>query len=134
MASVLPSFGNISQPKGSSFTSRVDSDSSIRAAMIRNRFAETILRAQDKMIPSDLAEKEIRERNKAEVEAGIRDAQMKLKEQRQKERELARLAIEKIVQTVEWNHALELAREFDKLIGGTKVQTMPRNFNTNLAS
>ncbi|KAJ0101546.1 hypothetical protein Patl1_05897 [Pistacia atlantica] len=127
MASVLPSFSNISQPKGSSFTSRVDSDSSIRAAMIRNRFAETILRAQDKMIPSNLA-KEIRERKKAEGEAGIRGAQMKLKEQRQKERELARQAIEKIVQTVEWNHALELAREFDKLIGGTKVQTMPRNF------
>lgn len=113
--------------------------------MIKNRFAETILRAQDKMIQNNLAEKEIRERKKAEVEAGIRDAQMKLKEQRQKEqmklkeqrqkeRELARKALEKIVQTVEWNHPLELAHEFDKLIGGTEVQTMPWNLNANLAS
>ena len=115
--------GDNSSISGSNMS--VDSENRLRAAMIRTRFAETILRCQQNMIlkESNKAEKERLRKEKALTEARIRAAKMELKKmQRPKEREIARLAIEKIQRTVEWNDALYVTQEFEKLIG---VQTGP---------
>lgn len=110
----------------------VEFENRLRATMIQTRFAETILRCQQNMIlkESNKAEKERLKKEKALPEARIRAAKMELKKmQRPKEREIARLAIEKIQRTVEWNDALYVTQEFEKLIG---VQTGPvRSFTRN---
>ncbi|KAI4298196.1 hypothetical protein L6164_031784 [Bauhinia variegata] len=110
----------------------------LRAAMLKSRFADTILKAQqktlldhgDKANPAKLQqEKERLERmqreEKARIEAQIKAAEaaarMKAagesKQQREKEREAARAAIQQMERTVEIEHNLEILKELEMLSG-----------------
>ncbi|KAF7840389.1 transcription factor GTE12 [Senna tora] len=108
----------------------------LRAAMMKSRFADTILKAQQKTLldHGDKAdflkmqqEKERLERiqreERARLEAQIKAveaaekkrAEEELKQQREKEREAARVAIQKMERTTEFN--LEIFKELEMLIG-----------------
>ncbi|XP_031256799.1 transcription factor GTE10 isoform X1 [Pistacia vera] len=110
----------------------------LRAAMLKSRFADTILKAQqrtlldhgDKADPVKLQlEKERLERRqreeKARIEAQIQaaeaasrmKAEIELKRQREKEREAARIALQKMERTVEIEHNLEILKELEMLTG-----------------
>ncbi|XP_023518898.1 transcription factor GTE9-like isoform X1 [Cucurbita pepo subsp. pepo] len=111
----------------------------LRAAMLKSRFAETILKAQQKTL-LDLGdkvdqvkmqqEKERLERKQREesarIEAQIKAAEMELqlkaeaekKQQRDRDREAARIALQKIERTVELDQNLEILKELEKLSGG----------------
>ncbi|XP_022978679.1 transcription factor GTE10-like isoform X2 [Cucurbita maxima] len=111
----------------------------LRAAMLKSRFAETILKAQHKALPDHgdkvdqmkiQQEKERLERRQREererIEAEIKAADMALrlkaeaekKQQRERDREAARIAIQKIQRTVELDQNLEMLKELKKLSGG----------------
>ncbi|KAJ1414186.1 hypothetical protein SESBI_19036 [Sesbania bispinosa] len=112
----------------------------LRAAMLKSRFADTILKAQQKTLlehgdkgdPLKMQlEKERLERmqreERARIEAQIKTAEAaarmraeeELKKQREKEREAARVAIEKMKRTVEIEHNLEAVKELEILSGCT---------------
>ncbi|KAJ7947218.1 Transcription factor GTE12 [Quillaja saponaria] len=110
----------------------------LRAAMLKSRFADTILKAQQKTLldhgdkgdPLKMQqEKERLERmqleEKARIEAQIKAAEAaamlraeeELKKRRQKEREAARAALQKMEKTVEIEQNLEILKELEKLSG-----------------
>lgn len=110
----------------------------LRAAMLKSRFADTILKAQqktlldhgDKADPVKLQQEkerlEQRQREeKARIEAQIKaaeaasrmQAEIELKKQREKEREAARVALQKMERTVEIEHNLEILKELEMLSG-----------------
>ncbi|GMN43415.1 hypothetical protein TIFTF001_012624 [Ficus carica] len=118
----------------------------LRAAMLKCRFADTILKAQQKTLlnhadisdPEKLKqEKERLERRqreeKARIEAEIRaaeaasrlKAETELKQQREREREAARVALDKcsrptqMERTIEIGHNLEVLKELEILCGFT---------------
>ncbi|KAI9121621.1 hypothetical protein K1719_008654 [Acacia pycnantha] len=112
----------------------------LRAAILKRRFADTILKAQQKTLldHGDKAdhvklqqEKERLERiqheERARIEAQIKAAESaakmraeeELKQQREKEREAARMAIQKVERTVDIEHNLEILKELEILIGCT---------------
>ncbi|OWM90896.1 hypothetical protein CDL15_Pgr027383 [Punica granatum] len=106
----------------------------LRAAMLKSRFAATILKAQhktlldhgDKADPIKLQqEKERLERRqleeKARIEAQIKAAEARaeaeLKKQRERDREAARIALQKMEKTVEIGENLEILKELEILSG-----------------
>lgn len=110
----------------------------LRAAMLKSRFAETILKAQhktlldhgDKADPSKMRqEKERLERRqreeRARIEAQIRAAEAaarlkeeaELKQQRQREREAARVALQKMERTVDLTENMVIQKEIEMLFG-----------------
>ncbi|RDX76870.1 Transcription factor GTE12, partial [Mucuna pruriens] len=112
----------------------------LRAAMLKSRFADTILKAQQKTLldhgdkgdPQKLQqEKERLERiqreERARIEAQIKTAEaaarMRAEEEsrqrREKEREAARAAIEKMKRTVDIEHNMEIIKELEILSGCT---------------
>ncbi|XP_027932508.1 transcription factor GTE9-like isoform X1 [Vigna unguiculata] len=112
----------------------------LRAAMLKSRFADTILKAQqktllehgDKRNPKKMQlEKERLERiqreERARIEAQIKTAEAaartraeeESRQRREKEREAARVAIEKMKRTVDIEHNMEIIRELESLSGCT---------------
>ncbi|KAJ8761984.1 hypothetical protein K2173_006586 [Erythroxylum novogranatense] len=110
----------------------------LRAAMLKKRFADTILKAQhktlldhgDKADPVSIQKQkellEMRQREeKARIEAQIRAAEVasrmkkevELKKQREKEREAARAALQKMERTVEIEENREIIKELEMLCG-----------------
>ncbi|KAI9127402.1 hypothetical protein K1719_001961 [Acacia pycnantha] len=110
----------------------------LRAAMLKSRFAETILKAQQKTLlnHSDKAEKlkmqqekerleKFEREERARIEAQIKavEAAMKKKaeeesrQQREKQREAARVAVEKVEKSLEFN--LDSYKELERLSGCT---------------
>ncbi|PON54613.1 Bromodomain containing protein [Parasponia andersonii] len=111
----------------------------LRAAMLKCRFADTILKAKQKTLldhgdnksnPKKLKqEKEILERRqreeKARIEAEIQaaeaasrlKAEIELKQQREREREAARVALAKVEKTITIEQNLEVLRELELLSG-----------------
>ncbi|EEF31529.1 transcription factor GTE9 [Ricinus communis] len=97
----------------------------LRAAMIKRRFADTIFKAQlkkllphgDKADPVKLQqEKERFEMRQLEEKARI-EAQIRAAEQREKEREAARIALQKMENTAEIEQNIEIIKELEKLSG-----------------
>ncbi|MED6133543.1 hypothetical protein PIB30_029236 [Stylosanthes scabra] len=122
------------------FSVQLSPKKALRAAMLKSRFADTILKAQQKTLlehgdkgdPLKMQlEKERLERmqreERARIEAQIKRAEaaarLKLEEEsrqrREREREAARLAIEKMKRTVDIEHNLEIVRELEILSGCT---------------
>ncbi|KAK8594673.1 hypothetical protein V6N13_015593 [Hibiscus sabdariffa] len=120
------------------FAAQMSPKKALRAAMLKSRYADTILKAQqktlldhgDKANPVKLQqEKEKMERRqreeKAKIEAQIRaseaaakiKAETELKRQREREREAARLALQKMEKTAEIEQNLEILKELEMLIG-----------------
>ncbi|KAK7245608.1 hypothetical protein RIF29_40455 [Crotalaria pallida] len=120
------------------FTVQLSPKKALRAAMLKKRFADTILKAQqktllengDKVDPMKMQlEKERLERiqreERARIEAQIKTAEatarMRAEEEsrqrREKEREAARAAIEKMERTVEIEHNMEIIEELEILSG-----------------
>ncbi|KDP21177.1 hypothetical protein JCGZ_21648 [Jatropha curcas] len=112
----------------------------LRAAMLKHRFAATILKAQhktlldqgDKANPLKLQQEKERlekrqQEDKALIEAKIRAAadasrkreEAELKRQREKEREAARVALQKMEKTAEIVQNLDVLKELEMLSGGT---------------
>ncbi|KAI4295359.1 hypothetical protein L6164_035413 [Bauhinia variegata] len=110
----------------------------LRAAMLKSRFADTILKAQqktlldhgDKADPAKIQqEKERLERmqreEKARIECQIKAAEAatrmraeeELKQQREKEREAARVAVQQMERNVEIENNLEILKELEMLSG-----------------
>ncbi|XP_043808230.1 transcription factor GTE12 isoform X5 [Manihot esculenta] len=123
-----------------SFDVQLSPTKALRAAMLKYRFADTILKAQQKTLldhceKADLVkmqrEKERLERKqreeKALIEAQIRaaeansrrSAELELKKQREKEREAARVALQKMEKTVYFEQDLEILKELEMLSGGS---------------
>ncbi|CAI0452044.1 unnamed protein product [Linum tenue] len=119
----------------------------LRAAIIKERFAYTILKAKHKTLldHGDKAEsikmkreKERLERmhheEKARIEAQIKEAEaasqrqqeMELKEQRQREREAARVAVLKVERSVEIEASQEVLKELEDLSGCRLLLVSPR--------
>ncbi|EEF37549.1 bromodomain-containing protein, putative [Ricinus communis] len=97
----------------------------LRAAMIKRRFADTIFKAQlkkrlphgDKADPVKLQqEKERLEMRQLEEKARI-EAQIRAAEHREKEREAARIALQKMEKTAEIEQNIEIIKELEKLSG-----------------
>ncbi|XP_061356078.1 transcription factor GTE12-like isoform X2 [Gastrolobium bilobum] len=122
----------------------------LRAAMLKSRFADTILKAQQKTLlehrdkgdPLKMQqEKERLERmqreERARIEAQIKTAEAAarmraeedLRQRREKEREAARVAIEKMKRTVEIEHNLEILKELEILSGCTLSYKAPSGRN-----
>ncbi|KAL2980028.1 hypothetical protein AAZX31_13G204700 [Glycine max] len=112
----------------------------LRAAILKSRFADTILKAQQKTLldhgdkgnPQKMQqEKERLERiqreERARIEAQIKTAEaaarMRAEEEsrqrREKEREASRAAIEKMKRTVDIEHNMEIIKELESLSGCT---------------
>ncbi|KAK9088176.1 hypothetical protein Scep_027258 [Stephania cephalantha] len=110
----------------------------LRAAMLRSRFVDTIIKAQQKTLLSNgekinpIMMKRERERmekkqreEKLRIEAELKAAETasrvrleaELKLQRQKEREAARLALQQMEQTVEINENLSVLKDLEMLFG-----------------
>ncbi|CAL1410473.1 unnamed protein product [Linum trigynum] len=119
----------------------------LRAAIIKERFAYTILKAKNKTLldHGDKAEsikmkreKERLERmhheEKARIEAQIKEAEaasqrqqeLELKEQRQREREAARVAVLKVERSVEIEASQEVLKELEDLSGCRLLLVSPR--------
>ncbi|CAN1150198.1 Transcription factor GTE12 [Linum perenne] len=119
----------------------------LRAAIIKERFAHTILKAKHKTLldngeKADLIKMQqekdrlqrIHHEEKARIEAQIRKAEtalrrkeeMELKEQRQQEREAARAAMLKIERSVEIEENREVLKELEDLCGCTLLVVTPR--------
>ncbi|XP_052180463.1 transcription factor GTE8-like isoform X2 [Diospyros lotus] len=117
----------------------------LRAAMLKSRFADTILKAKQKALLDDgdkvdpikmQQEKERLERQqleeKARIEAQIRaaeaasrmKAEAELKMQRERAREAARLALLKMEKTVEIDDNLEILKELEMLCGCSLSKNM----------
>ncbi|XWS15901.1 hypothetical protein CRYUN_Cryun34aG0042300 [Craigia yunnanensis] len=120
------------------FDAQMSPKKALRAAMLRSRFADTILKAQQKTLldQGDKAdtvrmrqEKEKLERRQREeklkIEAHIRaaeaaakmKAEVELKKQREREREAARIALQKMEKTAEIELNLEIQKELEVLTG-----------------
>ncbi|XP_022715676.1 transcription factor GTE12-like isoform X2 [Durio zibethinus] len=120
------------------FDAQMSPKKALRAAMLKSRFADTILKAQqktlldngDKTDPVKMQlEKEKLERRqreeKAKIEAQIRaaeaaarmKAEVESKKQREREREAARIALQKMEKTAEIEQNLEILKEFEMLSG-----------------
>ncbi|GAB4827105.1 hypothetical protein Ancab_033992 [Ancistrocladus abbreviatus] len=110
----------------SAFEINLIPNKALRAAMLKRRFADTILKAQQKTLldPGDKVatvkkqqEKESLERKqreeKARIEAQIKASRM----QRQREREAARIALEKMEKSVDIDDNFYMLREIQILIG-----------------
>ncbi|XVF40237.1 hypothetical protein PTKIN_Ptkin01aG0095900 [Pterospermum kingtungense] len=110
----------------------------LRAAMLKSRFADTILKAQQKTLLDhgdkadpvkmqlERAKLERRQREeKAMIEAQIRaaeaeaktKAEVELRKQREREREAARIALQKMEKTAEIEQNLEILKELEMLSG-----------------
>ncbi|XP_022720339.1 transcription factor GTE12-like isoform X1 [Durio zibethinus] len=120
------------------FEAQMSPEKALRAAMLKRRFAETILKAKqktlldhgDKADPVKMQqEKENLERRqreeKAKIEAQVRaaeaaakmKAEVELKKQREREREAARIALQKMEKTAEIELNLEILKELEILSG-----------------
>ncbi|XVE88294.1 hypothetical protein DITRI_Ditri19aG0058300 [Diplodiscus trichospermus] len=120
------------------FVVQMSPKKALRAAMLKSRFADTILKAQkktlldhvDKADPMKMQqEKEKLERRqreeKAKIEAQIKaaeaaarvKAEAELKRQRDREREDARIALQKMEKTAEIEQNLEILKELEMLTG-----------------
>lgn len=110
----------------------------LRVAMLKSRYAETILKAQEKTLldhgnkadplkmqqEKERLEKRQRE-EKAKIEAQIRVAEvasrrkeeLELKQKREREREAARAAVHKVEKTVDLEENLWIQKELDALLG-----------------
>ncbi|KAI5081837.1 hypothetical protein GOP47_0001580 [Adiantum capillus-veneris] len=129
-------FGPQSEGKGEACHER-----QARAALLRSRFAETILKAQEKTLPlskSDNPEKlrkeqeELERRRKEEkarlhAEARAVELQRKkaelaaaaeAKQRREAEREAARLALQNMEKTVEIDESMEVLKDLERLRSG----------------
>ncbi|KAK8580568.1 hypothetical protein V6N13_143648 [Hibiscus sabdariffa] len=120
------------------FDLRMSPKKALRAAMLKTRFADTILKAQqrallehcDKTDPVKMQQEkerlEKRQREeKAKIEAQIvaaeaaakMKAEVELKKQREREREDARIALQKMEKTAEIEQNLEILKELEMLSG-----------------
>ncbi|OIV89439.1 hypothetical protein TanjilG_21882 [Lupinus angustifolius] len=109
------------------FSVQLSPKKALRAAMLKSRFADTIIKAQQKTLldNSDKCdslkmrlEKERLERIQRKAAARMR-AEEELMHRREKEREAARLAIQKMKRTVEIEHNMEIIEELEVLSGCT---------------
>ncbi|XP_054802133.1 transcription factor GTE12-like isoform X2 [Prosopis cineraria] len=112
----------------------------LRAAILKCRFADTILKAQQKTLLDhgdkadhvklqqekeklERVQREERARIEAQIKAAESAAKMRaeeeLKQQREREREAARMAIQKVERTVDIEHNLEILKELEMLSGCT---------------
>ncbi|KAJ4981695.1 hypothetical protein NE237_032532 [Protea cynaroides] len=117
----------------------------LRAALLKSRFADTILKAQQKTLlnhgekadPAKMQqEKERLERKqreeKARLEAQIRAAEVasrlraeaELKMQREREREAARIALQKMEKTVEINENQEILKDLEMFGGYSQLDQL----------
>ncbi|KAE9591361.1 hypothetical protein Lal_00038649 [Lupinus albus] len=122
------------------FSVQLSPKKALRAAMLKSRFADTIIKAQQKTLLDNgdrcdslkmRLEKERLERiqreERARIEAQIKTAEAaarmsaeeELMHQREKEREAARLAIQKMKRTVEIEHNMDIIEELEVLSGCT---------------
>ncbi|KAF9620866.1 hypothetical protein IFM89_015107 [Coptis chinensis] len=122
----------------------------LRAAMLRSRFADTIVKARQKTLLNNgeksdpvkmKQEKERLEKQqrdeKARIEAQMRAAEaasrmkeeMDLKIQREKEREAARIALQKMERTVQIDENLEILKDLELLGGYSPVDCLDHNGN-----
>ncbi|XP_007025229.2 PREDICTED: transcription factor GTE12 [Theobroma cacao] len=120
------------------FAIQMSPKKALRAAMLRSRFADTILKAKqkrlldhgDKVDPVKMQQQkeklERRQREeKAKIEAQIRaaeaaakmKAEVELKKQREREREAARNALQQMEKTAEIEQNVEILKELEMLIG-----------------
>ncbi|OMO82797.1 hypothetical protein COLO4_22813 [Corchorus olitorius] len=122
----------------------------LRAAMLKKRFADTIMKAQQKTLldhgekadPVRIQhEKEKLERRqreeKAKIEAQIRaaeaaaklKAESELKKQREREREAARISLQKMEKTAEIEQNLVILKELEVFIGYTLIHQLQGSKN-----
>ncbi|CAN4105719.1 unnamed protein product [Withania somnifera] len=108
----------------------------LRAAMLKRRFADTIIKAKQKSLPVDgdkadlhrmqqqrtqLEKQQLEEKARIEAElkaaevASRRKAEADLKMQRERQREAARIALQKMERTVEFEDNLKILRDLEKL-------------------
>ncbi|KAL3376972.1 hypothetical protein AABB24_003410 [Solanum stoloniferum] len=108
----------------------------LRAAMLKSRFADTIIKAKQKSLPVDcdkadlhrmqleraqLEKQQLEEKARIEAElkaaevASRRKAEADLKLQRERQREAARIALQKMERTVEFEDNLKILRDLEKL-------------------
>ncbi|TMW89299.1 hypothetical protein EJD97_017396 [Solanum chilense] len=108
----------------------------LRAAMLKSRFADTIIKAKQKSLPVDcdkadlhrmqleraqLEKQQLEEKARIEAElkaaevASRRKAEAELKLQRERQREAARIALQKMERTVEFEDNLKILRDLEKL-------------------
>ncbi|CAN4082139.1 unnamed protein product [Withania somnifera] len=108
----------------------------LRAAMLKRRFADTIIKAKQKSLPLDgdkadlhrmqqeraqLEKQQLEEKARIEAElkaaelASRRKAEADLKKQRERQREAARIALQKMERTVEFEDNLKILRDLEKL-------------------
>ncbi|KAE8700564.1 bidirectional sugar transporter SWEET2a-like isoform X1 [Hibiscus syriacus] len=120
------------------FDLRMSPKKALRAAMLKTRFADTILKARqralldhcDKIDPVKMQqEKERLEKRQREEKAKIEaqfvaaeaavkmKADAELKKHREREREAARIELQKMEETAEIEQNLEILKELEKLIG-----------------
>ncbi|XP_077219981.1 transcription factor GTE12-like isoform X2 [Tasmannia lanceolata] len=119
-----------------SYDEQLSPNKALRAAMLRSRFADTILKAQNKTLLNHgekgdpirmqrerekLEKKQLEE--KARIEAQVRaaeaaarsKAEAELKMRREREREAARLALQKMEKTVEIDENREIMKDLEML-------------------
>lgn len=108
----------------------------LRAAMLKRRFADTIIKAKQKSLPVDgdradlhrmqqeraqLEKQQLEEKTRIEAElkaaeiASRRKAEADLKMQRERQREAARIALQKVERTVEFEDNFKIFRDLEKL-------------------
>ncbi|KAK4361269.1 hypothetical protein RND71_020221 [Anisodus tanguticus] len=121
----------------------------LRAAMLKSRFADTIIKAKQKALPVDgdkvdshrmqqeraqLEKQQLEEKARIEAElkaaevASRRKAEADLKMQRERQREAARIALQKMERTVEFEDNLKILRDLEKLC---KCCSEAENFTGN---
>ncbi|RVW71279.1 Transcription factor GTE11 [Vitis vinifera] len=136
----------------------------LRAAMLKSRFADTILKAQQKTLldhgnkadrvkmqqkKERLEKKQLEEKGRLEAQVRAAEAASRMKAetesklQREKEREAARVALQKMARTVEFENNVQIVKELEKLSGcvltyqyyrqrDSKVQLRAFNFGNPL--
>lgn len=136
----------------------------LRAAMLKSRFADTILKAQQKTLldhgnkadrvkmqqkKERLEKKQLEEKGRLEAQVRAAEAASRMKAetesklQREKEREAARIALQKMARTVEFENNVQIVKELEKLSGcvltyqyyrqrDSKVQLRAFNFGNPL--
>ncbi|OIS96020.1 hypothetical protein A4A49_58523 [Nicotiana attenuata] len=85
----------------------------LRAMMLKNRFANIIFKSEQQLLGKDFDE-QLLMKQKVQLREEIKKAE--LKKQRQREREAARIAIESIKRTVNFDDGLNAERELLMLI------------------
>ncbi|XP_021904703.1 transcription factor GTE12 isoform X2 [Carica papaya] len=95
---------------------------SLRAVLLKSRFADTILKAKQKTLLGHEEKEKLEKRHqeeKARIEAEIRAAsaasQIELRRQRERDRETARIALQKMGKTVEFEDNLKVLKELESL-------------------